>query len=130
MQRQMSQGVKVFPIYGRPPKFLPPEKTMVFFYVPKKGIKAVAVYIGSKWLDPQNRAELDRYRTYEDEKEWDDWVTKGKGRVRGVIFYRDIKPADIPWKDVRHIIRFYRPDLQQAYLPLDEEITGELITRL
>ena len=103
---------------------------MVFFYVPKKGIKAVAVYTGSKWLDPQNRAELDRYRTYEDEKEWDDWVTKSKGRVRGVIFYRDIKSANIPWEDVRHIIRFYRSDLQQAYLPLDEEITGELITRL
>lgn len=102
----------------------------MLFYVPRKGIKAFAVYTGSKWLDPQNRAELDKYRTYEDEKEWDSWVTKGKGRVGGVIFYKDLKPANVPWNKVSYIIRFYGPDLQQAYLPLDEEIMGELITYL
>jgi len=103
---------------------------MVFFCVPKKGIKHLQFIseanglihkIGQSWIGIEPTKM---------EKEWDDWVTKGKGRVSGVIFYRDIKPADIPWEDVRHIIRFYRSDLQQAYLPLDEEITGELITRL
>jgi hypothetical protein len=130
LNRQMSQNVKVFPIYGRPPKFLPPNNTLIFFYVPREGIKAVAVYIGSKWLDPQNRTEVDQYRTYEDEKEWDEWVTKGKGRVRGVIFYKDLEPTNIPWDKVKFITKFYKSDLQPAYLPLDEEITGELITRL
>lgn len=131
LKRQMAQGVKVFPIYGRPPKFLPPEDTIVFFYVkPKKGIKAFAIYTGSKWLDPQNRAEVDRYRTYESEEEWDKWVMSGKGKVRGVIFYRDLKPTNIPWSKVRYIIRFHGGDLQPAYLPLDEEITGELVTNL
>jgi len=127
LKRQTAQGVKVFPIYGRPPKFLPPEKTMVFFYVANKGIEAFAIYTGSKWLDSQDR---DRYRTYESEKEWDNWVTRGKGKVRGVIFYKDLKPTNIPWSKVRYIIRFYGADLQPAYLPLDEEITGELITYL
>ena len=130
LKRQMGQNVKVFPIYGRPPKFLPPNNTLIFFYVPREGIKAVAVYIGSKWLDPQNRTEVDQYRTYEDEKEWDEWVTKGKGRVRGVIFYKDLKPTNIPWDKVKFITKFYKSDLQPAYLPLDEEITGELVTCL
>jgi predicted type IV restriction endonuclease len=60
----------------------------------------------------------------------DEWVTKGKGQVRGVIFYKDLKPANIPWDKVKFITKFYKSDLRQAYLPLDEEITGELITRL
>lgn len=130
LKRQMNRNVKVFPIYGRPPKFLPPDNTLIFFYVPGEGIKAFAIYVGSKWLDPQNRQELDQYRTYEDEKEWEDWVTKGKGKVRGVIFYKDLKPTDIPWEKVKFVTKFYKPDLQPPYLPLDEEITGELITHL
>lgn len=55
---------------------------------------------------------------------------EGKRQVRGVIFYKDLKPANVPWDKVKSIIRFYGPDLQQAYLPLDEEIMGELITYL